>query len=53
MTRERWGWILVALAGVLLGAATRAPAMSGKMSARVQHQAAALAHAVRIPAHAN
>jgi len=53
MTRERWGWILIALAAVLLGAVTRAPAMSPKMSAKVQHQAAALGHAVRTPAPAN
>ena len=26
MTRERWGWILVALAAVLMGLVTRAPA---------------------------
>jgi len=50
MTRERWGWILVALAAVLLGVVTRAPAMSAKMSAKmsaqVQHHSAAPAHAV-------
>jgi len=43
MTRERWGWILVALAAVLLGVVTRAPAMSMK----VQHRAAALARLVQ------
>lgn len=31
MTNERWGWILVALAAVLLGAMTRAPAVAAKL----------------------
>jgi hypothetical protein len=40
MTRQRWGWILVALAAVVLGALTGAPAVSAK----VQHQVTALVH---------
>ena len=31
MTKERWGWILVALAAVLLGALTRSPAVAAKL----------------------
>lgn len=30
MTRERWGWILVALAAVLLGAVTHVRAVSAQ-----------------------
>jgi|GEM_PF-5680923 len=35
MTNERWGWILVALAAVLMGALTRAPAVAAKVHDRV------------------
>jgi hypothetical protein len=44
MTKERWGWILVALAAVLFGAMTRPPAVAAK----VHHQVTSLAHAARV-----
>lgn len=45
MTKERWGWMLVALAAVLLGALTRTPAVAAK----VHDEVTSLAHAVRLP----
>jgi cytosine/uracil/thiamine/allantoin permease len=44
MTNERWGWILVALAAVLIGVLTRAPAVAAK----VHDQVSSLAHGVRV-----
>jgi hypothetical protein len=40
MTNERWGWILVALAAVLIGVLTRAPAVAAK----AQEEVRSLAH---------
>jgi len=45
MTNERWGWILVALAAVVIGVLTRAPAVAAK----VHDQVSSLSHAVRTP----
>ena len=45
MTNERWGWILVALAAVLMGALTRAPAVAAK----VHDEVSSMAHVVRPP----
>jgi hypothetical protein len=36
MTNERWGWILVALAAVLIGVLTRAPAVAAKAHEQVR-----------------
>ena len=39
MTNERWGWILVALAAVLIGVLTRAPEVSAKAHDQVRSPA--------------
>jgi len=44
MTNERWGWIMVALAAVLIGVLTRAPAVAAK----VHDHVSSLAHVVRV-----
>jgi hypothetical protein len=43
MTKERWGWMMVALAAVLLGVLTRTPAVAAK----VHDEVTSLAHVVR------
>lgn len=48
MTKERWGWILVALAAVLIGALTRAPAVAAK----VRDEVTSMAHVVQSPRNA-
>lgn len=45
MTKERWGWILVALAAVMIGVLTRAPEVAAKVHDRVS----SLEHVVRLP----
>jgi len=45
MTKERWGWIMVALAAVLVGVLTRSPAVAAK----VHDEVTSLAHEVGSP----